>query len=612
MVTRSALGVCLTVMGGLLGCGDEEQHKVTIAKLSERERADADKAARITELEAKLSNRGKETPTFPMSHVVANGVDAQQLAQALIRSTLPIFHSIGEQRVRAGRVTLLGKEGDHYVGFTTSCAVTLNHPWPERVPQSERVNQIVAIKPPGYNYDYYMTEESVIAEDKGVALSKTLSLAKQKEDPIIATLDAKDPWKVVAQVSEGDYVEVFADEGSDGAAQSWSVSPNWGKIGPEGHPTRRDYVLTDKYPSGSILIGHVTKGANQASIVKGYLKGGIGFFASGAGALALSINDSDRTNNSGSMRVDVRINRGIGKSFLRRIREGGDKVRIKTFARNDVALVYFPVNKGNYFGDTKPEAIATLGVSDPSKVVQDLISKATDLFGHKFMLYCERCDEEICRVPEIEEKAYERGFQAGFQQGKEEGVRVFVSSFVRPLIGLATSFLTGGLPVGGGVKKILAKVITRLVGDALEGNAFADYLRPSLHRLAPELKDVLSSVEEFVSLAELTPRALLPSDIKEVGPGEIRLTDGTSLAFAGLKFAKEGDLAAVAQILKQSSKLLFVPHRKKGGKVAGHFFDGDKYINQVAIAAGYAGVDESEKALPLLRDLLKFEEQIRK
>src|SRR5262245_40027639 len=145
--------------------------------------------ARIAELEEQLKAHKRDIPTMPVSYVITHGVDSGQLARALTKATIPIFHSIGERRVRAGRVTLLGIEKNQVVGFTTSCTVTRQHPWLSALDRSEQFNEIIAIKPPDSDYDFYLTEESEIAEDKGTAFTKALTLAKV--DPAIVNVDSK-------------------------------------------------------------------------------------------------------------------------------------------------------------------------------------------------------------------------------------------------------------------------------------------------------------------------------------------------------------------------------------------------------------------------------------
>lgn len=264
--------------------------------------------ARIAQLEEQLkASREREIPTMPVSYIVSHGVDGGQLAHALTKATIPIFHSIGERRVRAGRVTLLGIEKNYVVGFTTSCTVTRQHPWPSELERSERFNEIIVIKPPDSSFDYYLTEESEIAEDKGTAFAKAISQAKI--DPSIVNVDSKENWKSTVEVQEGDYVEIQADEDADGKPQGWSAKTNGEKCGPEGYRNSEGspYAVSSDHPLACLLVAHSGDSKGKGFVFQPYAKGGIGFFVRRSGSLAMCMNDTDRSNNSGRLRVEVRI-----------------------------------------------------------------------------------------------------------------------------------------------------------------------------------------------------------------------------------------------------------------------------------------------------------------
>ncbi|MEW6027169.1 MAG: hypothetical protein AB1599_07740, partial [Planctomycetota bacterium] len=149
---------------------------------------------------------------IPPDYVVSQGLNVELIKEMTNRATFPTIYSVGQNQVRLGRVVILGKEArngkDYYVGFTTSCAVTLNHPWPESVPEEEQFNEIVAIKPPNFDYDYYLKEGSKI-NDKGLALSRVVPPLKNDLPSI--RLGADDKYcKGYRSIEKGTFVQVKA------------------------------------------------------------------------------------------------------------------------------------------------------------------------------------------------------------------------------------------------------------------------------------------------------------------------------------------------------------------------------------------------------------------
>jgi len=116
---------------------------------------------------------------LPPDYVISEGSNLDLIAEVTAEASMPIFYSIGNAIVKSGVVVILGKEkmedgNDYYVGFTTACAVTLDHPYRYPLSEDAKYNELVMIKPPksvsecyligdgGYGYPYKGTENSAL------------------------------------------------------------------------------------------------------------------------------------------------------------------------------------------------------------------------------------------------------------------------------------------------------------------------------------------------------------------------------------------------------------------------------------------------------------------
>jgi len=116
---------------------------------------------------------------LPPDYVISEGSNLDLIAEVTAEASMPIFYSIGNAIVKSGVVVILGKEkmedgNDYYVGFTTACAVTLDHPYRYPLSEDAKYSELIMIKPPksvsecyligtgGYGYPYKGTENSAL------------------------------------------------------------------------------------------------------------------------------------------------------------------------------------------------------------------------------------------------------------------------------------------------------------------------------------------------------------------------------------------------------------------------------------------------------------------
>jgi len=551
---------------------------------------------------------------IPPDYVISQGLNVDLIKEMTTRATFPIIYSVGQKQVRIGRVVILGKETkggkDYYVGFTTSCAVTLNHPWPENLPQEEQYNEVIAIKPPNFAYDYYLKEGSVI-KDKGLALSRVAPPFKQDLEPLRLSADDKNMWSY-GPINKGTFVKV-AIEGE------WSVSPNMRKCGPEGlsakdDKTLLDYRITSDYPLGC-LLAYIP---NNEGKLKGEYYGPEqlkrGFYMPEESKIYFTINDNDRSNNSGKINIDVTCYAGLSKEAMEEMKKT-NSVSIKTFQRNDVALVYFPVATNNFFG-MKPKQVPSLGLVNPTELVDNIINKSTHLFGFNFFLYCENCDREITDVPEKIKKLNEewaKEVQRAYERGKTEGVKIVIAGLVRPIMGLISGVIGSGLMEMGlseSMTSIISPVLERLTMTMVLDPVWSEHIKPSLADLIPEadgyLPDKLSDIDEVM------PRKISYDEIEKVIEDTVFLKSGIGVKLAGILpiKGKESDLQGfLGNILQSASSLMFVPDKIDGEKHTASLVADDKYINQLLVLEGLAKLDEKDKKFPFKNEFKKSEQK---
>lgn len=534
---------------------------------------------------------------LPGSYVVAHGTDADQLQSSIARATMPIYYSVGEGKVRIGQVVILGKEGGHYVGFTTSCAVTDEHPWPEEIPEPERFNQVIAIKPPGSEgLDFFVRPETTIMPDRGSALTRLM----HGSDPAVVTVPARleKVMRTSIALREGDYVELTAEG-------NWSVYDSGERCSPAGYRDRSNWYKRHRNMDLGALV------VSDGERLRPYLNGGIGFFAHNNYNFSFQINDSRPANNSGELRVSIKIRRGVNADLLRRRRAGGNAVRVRTFGRNDVALVYFPVREDNFFGSPGEGGVPTLGVTEPTRTVRKMLARSSSAFGQKYFLYCERCDREITRVPERLRAEYKSGRAAGFTIGRQDGIRVIVSSVLKPVVGFVSAYAAGLLPADApeSVSRAVAAFTARLLLDQVLEPVWSDYVRPNWARLSPDLRDVLPPrILVDTDFDELIPREIDFGEILEIEGATLKLKDGRTFELAGVKLnTDKGGKAFLADALKAATKIMIAPYKKKkGGSILVHLLADDRYLNQLLIAVGLAKPDPKDKAFPFLNEFMEM------
>jgi len=552
---------------------------------------------------------------IPPDYVVSQGLNVDLIKEMTNRATFPIIYSVGQNQVRLGRVVILGKEArngkDYYVGFTTSCAVTLNHPWPDTIPQEEQYNEVIAIKPPNFEYDYYLKEGSEI-KDKGLALSKVVPPLKENLGQLRLSADDKNMWCLNKPIPKGSFVKV-AIEGE------WSVSPNMRKCGAEGLSAKDDktlinYRLTSDYPLGC-LLGYIPDNKEN---VKGEYYGPAqlkqGFYMPETSKIYFTINDDDRGNNSGKIKIDVTYYAGLSKETMEAMSEH-HRVSIKTFGRNDVALVYFPVSENNFFGSRKPEQIPSLGLTNPTELVSEIIKKSTHLFGFDFFLYCESCDKQIVDIPDKIKKLegeWAKRVTEAYERGKKEGVTIFIAGLVRPIMGLISGVISQGLLSMGlpeSMANVASPILERLTMTMVLDPAWGEYIKPTLADLCPESSAYLP--DKLSDINELMPRKVSYDEIEKVIADTVFLKNGSEIKLAGIlpMLGKSGNIEDfLHNILQSASSLMLVPNAVDGKKQSASLIADDKYINQLLVLEGLAKTDDKDKNFPF-KDKFKKSEQ---
>jgi hypothetical protein len=552
---------------------------------------------------------------LPANYVLSQGINTDQITQMTARATMPIFYSVGESEVRQGRVVILGKDTladskEYYVGFTTSCAVTLNHPWPEQLDPDKIYNEIIMINPcdPVITEDYYLKAGTKVNTNKGVALNELLSTESAQE--LKTQVDALPPdgneMAGFINIPEGSYVKIIAEG-------QWSIRNSGIKCGPEGEEKEdNSWTIEKDYHPGCLLIYGQDEEEKEPSFITGYKKGGVSFFAHKSKIL-MRINDTDVSNNNGHINVTLQYGPNLN---LNKIKQSQNEIKIKDFGGNDICLIYFPINPSNYFGLKKAEEIPSLGLSDPTETVDKIVRNSTNVLGQEFCLYCKECSNRIEHIQDDIEKMKAEMTEIAFEAYKlaledkkgennkikrKEGIRLTLSSLPVPYAALITNLVFSMLPENppADIRERVNSLMTKTLDET-----WGKYISPGFAHRNPELKPY------FTRLTDVVPHDIDLRQIQQVNQQEVLLKDGSIFKMAGISINK-GQEVKFTELLKgfinNASKLMVVPYKKEGNKILVHLLADDNYLNQLMVMEGVAEPDKKDKDFPFKDEFIKPE-----
>ncbi|MEW6027581.1 MAG: hypothetical protein AB1599_09855, partial [Planctomycetota bacterium] len=343
-----------------------------------------------------------------------------------------------------------------------------------------------------------------------------------------------------------------------------------------------------------------------------------GFYAPETSELWFTINDTDCSNNSGKIDIEVALYKGLGNETMEQMKES-HKVSIKTFKRNDIALVYFPVAEGNFFGSRSPEQIPSLGLTNPTELVDQIINKSTHLFGFDFFLYCESCDKQIVEIPDKIKKLnaeWAKKVTEAYERGKKAGVTIFIAELAKPIMGLISgvigyTLLEIGLPES--MINVASPILERLTMTMVLDPVWSEIINPTLADLCSESSAYLP--QKLSDINELMPRKVSYDEIEKVVMDTVFLKTGVEMKLAGIlpALGKSGNIEDfLGNILQSASSLMFVPNSVDGKKQSGSLVADDKYVNQLLVLEGLAKADDKDKNFPFKEKFKKSEQKAKR
>lgn len=536
---------------------------------------------------------GRSIPLISEEMVLTKTFNEEALANLIAQSTFELIYSIGSDYVRKGKVVILGKEGDYYIGFTTACTLLQDSPWKIDIGSEQKYNEVVIIKNPHGEYEWFQVGKSSIVPEKPVAAVRYLS-----EDEICGEgrkttlrVDATKGWQSNDDLNVNELDAIVAN-----AYGEWN--PGERMCGPEGLTGWFDPSLGigggKTEPKGSLIAYRQgTKKAGPIVVVGKNRR----YFALEKGQWKFSICDGDSSDNSGFVTVNAEVIPSPA-SQLRKLKQSTNIVEVKRIPDNDICLILFPINSSNSFsgGD-----IQSLGLEDPINKVIGIVQKSTNLFGFKFFLYCENCKREIDNVPEKLREAYSKGF--------EEGKQYLAREVTKHVVAIAVSFVTSGLAdIDFGLGKRIAHNIFHTVIDKM----WESQVKRTIEETIPVTKGLLPE-----KLGDLLPKEFTEQEYTGFEDGHFVFKDGEKISLAGIIPVEDerikGQIAKFLQpLISKAERLLVVPDKESSsGSKSGHVTYDGKYLNQLLVASGLAKVDRRKREFPFYQELMETEEVAR-
>ena len=551
------------------------------------------------QLEKSTTTTGRLRHLVPERFVLSHGVDKQQLSESIANASYPLVRSEGNDKLRIGRIVLLGKEGDSYIGFTTSCAATNQHPWPER-DQEQEYNQVLVVRLHNGTNRVFLLPETNLQPERGFAWAKHFNTPVNIETPSkLETINLKIPANIERQrlnitVQKGDHIDFTKVSGE------WTIGglyrmcdaagyKRMGKSNAKYSPyNRAALVLTQDIDSQTKPIWVYSKDKLASVLIREN------------GPLYLGINDDTKlSNNKGAIQVEMQIRSSNFQGSLQEV------AKIQQFGRNDIVLVAFPISNNGL-----PDGLPTLGVKSPTETLNNILASSTNIYGEKFFLYCEKCDALNQEVPQKIQEARDEEYYIAFEKGKKEGVAIFITGIIKPLTGIAGNLVREILP--GNMSDHLVNAVSGMVSNLIVSSfvdpIWQDKIRPSLASLNPHSAAFLPETLKGNSassyfFSDFLPRVLASNEVKELIGRTLQLADGTSFDLAGLGSVDiEKAKSLLSGLLKPDSKITLVPYKQDDGANKGHLLIDGQYFNQMLIEDGFAEFDASDKNFPFKQE----------
>ncbi len=553
-------------------------------------------------------------PLIPESVVLEKGINSDAIANMLAKSTYTITYSRGKDKARRGNVVILGKEGDKYVGFTTRCAVSLDRPYPvEDSSDGKSSNELIILGDRSRGYDWYKVQRTTIFPEESVAAVKT--------DPDLSggtigydlNIDAKSSNFQSGLKGELEGKVLFVNRGEVigiEASGEWTVADDVSLLqGALGHDWK-------EYKCGS--IGTKQKGPEGAplgALMMAILDDKTGeikhketigekkqFEIPYTGGLYFYINcwkDAHR-HNSDSLAVKIWRNKINSRAQLENIKNSNDEVEIKPVGEDDIALVYFPINQGNFFGNNQ---IYSLGLEHPTREAFEAVTNSGEIFGIKFIKYCEHCHQEIQQLPEKLRQAFENGRKIGIEEGKilerKELVGAVVRTSIKFIFDIVSIFTIKYIPPQ--FQEIALAVGQKITASLMEKFWVEEGVREVIEKEFPLLKGTLpDSLSDF-----------FPTDVTSGKADEV-IDKYTKLA--GIKLGGDNEMVNkfIKDMLGKAEDMKWIPALGAKDNQEGYLLADGVFVNQLLVSLGMAQVSEDKKdnkKSPFLKEMKQSQQK---
>jgi hypothetical protein len=612
------IGVLALLAFGGVGCSIDQNSKLgkVSEKLHETEKQLDDANVRVQKLETSLNEAmnlvkneafKNQFPLIPESVIIEKCLDKEAISEMIARATLPIVYSISTPSqeelqsgyARSGRVVILGKENNRYVGFTTLCTVSLERPWPITIKPEDKCNEVIIVGDKRTGLEWYKVKKdnNYIRPDMPIAAAYVTESLIDEPKEYTLTLNANQDWQSSnIKMNKGDEITVAV-------SGKWRTSQKLDYCDPDGYNSKGDYPFskdTNDFPLGA-LIGTSDKRSGEFFYV-----GNKHTFGSDIEGESLSFKINERggvlKDNDGFVTIRVLVKKRNASEKLNDIVLKGKEVIIAPIGKHDMALVYFPISEETIFGKKE---IYTLGLNNPTEEATKLIEKGDkfNVFGTQFVGYCEQCHQAIQQVQliidEEKQKAYKEGYEVGKIEGKKELVSGVVRYAVKGVMWCISLGLSELLP-DKEMCEIITPIAQSIAMDYLD-NKWPAWSK-KIEQGMPELRGTLPK-----SLSELLPNIkLAPEDMMtSVSKGIYKLAGIEG--FDNLQVQK-----FISSLLKDSQQVTWLPTGKNGaGNEEGHLLVNGQYINQLLVSLGMAKVSKSDKEspFPFMKEMKQTEQK---
>jgi hypothetical protein len=573
----------------------------------QKSQASLDEAMNLVKSEA-FKN---QFPLIPESVIIEKGLNKEAISEMIARATLPIVYSISTPQglrsgdygyARSGRVVIVGKENNRYVGFTTLCTVSLERPWKTTIKPEDKCNEVIIVGDKRTGLEWYKVkkDDNYINPDEPIAAAYAIESLITESERYTLTIHANQGWQLSnIRLNKGDEISVTA-------SGQWRTSKDSDYYGADGYGQEGKRDNTPSASRKDFPVGALICTSDQKSGEFFYVGSESTFMSDIAGeSLSFKINVSGgvlkgNDNDLGKLELTICVKKRSAPEKLKDIVSKRKEVIIEPIGENDMALIYFPADDETIFGK---QEIFTLGLDSPSDKIRTAVEKGNKILGYKFVQYCEQCHQTIQRFDQIIGDERKKAYQEGYEVGKIEGKKELVSGVIRSGINCLMNLISCGiseLVPDQEVSNLITPIVQSIAMDYLESKwpKWSEKIEKGIP--IAELKGTLPK-----SLSELLPNTKLsPDDMMDsISKGIYKL--------AGIEgFDNPQAEKLMSSLLKGSEKISWLPiGNDENGKKEGSLLIDGQFVNQLLVSLGMAKVSKSDKKLPFLKEMKQSEQK---